>query len=336
MSISVVSTIPNQTPATVADNSSGIDATPAGSDFASLLFGQLAPIVPSVLSETLGTVAFSIAKTAPVDDVPADAASILASLGFAPAQALRTNDTTPTAGESSLDIGTMDSARQTAIAGAQATTSVKRDLSAEATSAPLKTFSRASGPLVVDEKPANIAALVESTPNVTATALVNAPVGTTTLSTHTETTLSIPTPIRDQSWAQYFSQKITWLATSDKQTAQITLNPAHMGPIEISLNLDKSSATASFVSANAEVRDAIETAMPRLREMFANAGIELGQTNVSSESFRQQSGNDDGNSNRGAGQGITDKAILGADSTLSLHARTFSTQRGNGLVDIFA
>jgi flagellar hook-length control protein FliK len=107
-----------------------------------------------------------------------------------------------------------------------------------------------------------------------------------------------------------------------------------MGPIEISLNLDKGNASASFVSANAEVRDAIETALPRLREMFASAGIELGQANVSAESFRQQSGNGDGQ--RSSSRWVADNAILGADSAGLLSARTFSVKHGNGLVDIFA
>ena len=56
------------------------------------------------------------------------------------------------------------------------------------------------------------------------------------------------------------------------------------------MNIDKGHATAAFVSANAEVRDALESALPRLREMFASAGIALGQTSVSAESFSQQAG----------------------------------------------
>jgi flagellar hook-length control protein FliK len=107
-----------------------------------------------------------------------------------------------------------------------------------------------------------------------------------------------------------------------------------MGPIEISLNVDKGSASATFVSANAEVRDAIETAMPRLREMFASAGIQLGQTNVSSESFRQQSEGNSGGPGRAPSR--VDNAILAGDSGDSLTTQAFVGKATNGLVDLFA
>lgn len=147
-----------------------------------------------------------------------------------------------------------------------------------------------------------------------------------------EAALSVPTPVRDQGWASDFGQKIVWLASNDKQSAQITLNPPQMGPIEIALTVDKGSATASFTSANAEVRNALETALPKLREMFASAGIELGQTNVSAESFKQQA--ESGGAHRGPSQWRSDQAILVADSRITLSGR--AAQQGNGLVDIFA
>jgi flagellar hook-length control protein FliK len=107
-----------------------------------------------------------------------------------------------------------------------------------------------------------------------------------------------------------------------------------MGPIEISLTMDKGNATASFVSANADVREAIESALPRLREMFASAGINLGQTNVGAESFQQQAANSD--ANRSPSQWMSDNAILAADLAGSLPVRAFATQQGNRMVDIFA
>jgi flagellar hook-length control protein FliK len=151
---------------------------------------------------------------------------------------------------------------------------------------------------------------------------------------HTETTLAVNTPVRNADWAGDFGQKIVWLATAETQSAQLTLNPPQMGPIEISLSVDRGQASVSFASANAEVRDAIETALPRLREMLASAGIELGQTNVGAESFRQQQ--QAAWSSSAASRSIDDSAILAADSAAPLPSRAFATQRGNGLVDLFA
>ena len=54
-------------------------------------------------------------------------------------------------------------------------------------------------------------------------------------------------------------------------------------------------ATATFVSANPAVREAIENAVPRLREVLADAGVTLGQTQVGSDSPQQSAnGNENG------------------------------------------
>ena len=151
-----------------------------------------------------------------------------------------------------------------------------------------------------------------------------------------QTSLAVATPVRDADWSTDLGQKVVWLASSDTQSAQLTLNPEHLGPIDVSVDIDNlsGSASVSFASANAEVRDALESAMPRLREMFASAGIELGQTNVGAESFRQSSSNSD--DQRAASRSTVDNAILAGDTASTVHSSVVATQRGNGLVDLFA
>lgn len=140
------------------------------------------------------------------------------------------------------------------------------------------------------------------------------------------------TPLHDAAWGSDFSQKIVWLAGNEQQSAQITLNPPQLGPIDISLNINKDSATALFVSANPEVRDSIEAALPRLREMLAGSGIELGQASVSEQSPRQQAGQE--GAKPGTPRWQVDNAILVAGSGGSANGSLL--QRGNGLVDTFA
>jgi len=147
--------------------------------------------------------------------------------------------------------------------------------------------------------------------------------------------LQMSTPVRDPAWAGELGQKVVWIATQERQSAQLTLNPPQMGPIEISLNVKNDQATALFVSSNPEVREAIESAMPRLREMLASVGVELGQTNVSAESFRHardEGGRQASGSDRGAFASDDDRpATDGGTARL-----TRSVRGGNGLVDTFA
>lgn len=142
---------------------------------------------------------------------------------------------------------------------------------------------------------------------------------------------SVAAPLRDAAWPGEFAQKIVWMSRNDVQNAQITLNPPQLGPIEISLNIRNEQATAAFVSANPEVREAIESALPRLREMLAGAGVELGQANVSAESFRHADGRQTASEN---GRGIAAREALGLGENSTIPATT--ERSGNGLVDTFA
>ena len=92
-------------------------------------------------------------------------------------------------------------------------------------------------------------------------------------------------------------------------------------------------ANAQFVSANPAVRDALEAAMPRLREMLADAGVNLGQTQVGSESANnaanQSANRQENRDNQSRASG--DVAGLGQISAAAPWLR-----QGNGMVDVFA
>lgn len=141
-------------------------------------------------------------------------------------------------------------------------------------------------------------------------------------------------PLHDRSWATDLGQKLLWFVSNDKQGAQLTLNPPQLGSIEITIHMDKNGANAHFASPNPDVRGAIETAVPRLREMFAGAGIDLGQVSVGSESFRQQSDGQQDTSQRP--RILADKAILGGGSAGGMPGATAITRHGSSLVDTFA
>lgn len=141
-------------------------------------------------------------------------------------------------------------------------------------------------------------------------------------------TPGLRTPLNDSRWSQEFGEKIVWMAHNDQQQAQLSLNPANMGPLQITLSLDADKASALFTAATPEVQQAIEDALPRLREMLSAAGISLGQAHVGTQAQQEQ-----GQQGRNPSQGRGDKAILGADSSPQ---PLVTQQRGIGMVDLFA
>lgn len=94
--------------------------------------------------------------------------------------------------------------------------------------------------------------------------------------------------VGERGWDQGLCDKLVWMAGQKQQVAELQLNPPELGPLKITLKLDHDQASAQFVSAHAAVREAIETAMPRLREMLADSGITLGNTSVSTDAFHEQ------------------------------------------------
>jgi flagellar hook-length control protein FliK len=133
-------------------------------------------------------------------------------------------------------------------------------------------------------------------------------------------------------WGQALGEKIVWMAAGAQQSASLTLNPPNLGPLQIVLHVSNDQATASFFSAQPEVRQALESAFPRLREMMNEAGIQLGQTMVSADTPQQNDASGQ-QAQRGAlpFSGSNDPAVDGV-STAHLPLQ----QSGRGLVDTFA
>ncbi len=141
---------------------------------------------------------------------------------------------------------------------------------------------------------------------------------------------TIEARVGTQGWDQGLGDKLVWMAGQKQQVAELHLNPPDLGPLKITLTLNHDHASAQFVSAHAQVRDAIETAMPRLREMLADSGITLGNTSVGTNAFHEQAQpQQDPRAYSGAPNAATaDSGAVSRGEQLLRHAR--------GLVDTFA
>ena len=135
-------------------------------------------------------------------------------------------------------------------------------------------------------------------------------------------------------WGQALGEKIVWMTAGALQTASLTLNPPNLGPLQVVLNVTNDQATASFFAAQPEVRQALEAALPKLREMMNEAGIQLGQATVGAEQQQQQQNEAASREARRMGlayPGAND-AVESTLQSMPLPIR----QSGRGLVDTFA
>lgn len=156
-------------------------------------------------------------------------------------------------------------------------------------------------------------------------------------SPHTERArLDVATPVRSPNWSAEVGQRVVWMVSNNIQEAQLSINPQNLGPIEITLSLNDDQATAHFASPYPEVREALEEALPRLREMLAGAGVQLGQSNVGAESQQasQQPANRHGSSASGHPNFGEEHPSLLPDNAVIQTATVHPFAR-NGLVDTF-
>jgi flagellar hook-length control protein FliK len=149
----------------------------------------------------------------------------------------------------------------------------------------------------------------------------------------TGATQTISTPLNSPAWGEDFSQKISWMVSQKNQVAELHLNPPNLGPLDVVLKISDNQATALFTSPHAAVRDAVESAMPKLRELLADNGIMLSNATVGDQSPRDRGAENFADRKGGASSGIgsADDA-----SETSGTMQTLSAQRHNGMVDTFA
>lgn len=124
------------------------------------------------------------------------------------------------------------------------------------------------------------------------------------------------------------SARVGWLADQKIGHAVIRVTPHDLGQVEVRLQIDGDKVHASFSSAHAEVRHALETSLPRLREMLGEQGFQLGNADVGHQ-HTAQDGKAGGDST-GHGGGDGEPAL--ADITVS----PAQLMRQRGLVDAYA
>ena len=148
---------------------------------------------------------------------------------------------------------------------------------------------------------------------------------------------TIVTPLGNGGWADEFSQKISWMSTQQNHVAELHLNPPDLGPLDVVLKVSDDQATALFASPHGAVRDAVENALPKLREMLADNGIMLGNATISDRPprDRQMDGSTSHDSGVAPRREVPGIAAEPAESALaSVQGRP--TRRHNGMVDTFA
>ena len=92
-------------------------------------------------------------------------------------------------------------------------------------------------------------------------------------------------------WREEFGHKISSMVSLNLDSASIQVSPEQLGPLDISIRFDQQDkAMISVVAANAEAKGIVESSLPQLAKMLEQSGIQLGNTQVSTQQQQHQAG----------------------------------------------
>ncbi|PCJ26648.1 MAG: hypothetical protein COA96_04835 [SAR86 cluster bacterium] len=82
-------------------------------------------------------------------------------------------------------------------------------------------------------------------------------------------------------WNNQVGDKLRWMTKANISSAEIKLNPAELGSIEIKISTEDNQTKITFLTASAATKEIIEESLPRLRDLLSESGLQLEQSDVS-------------------------------------------------------
>jgi flagellar hook-length control protein FliK len=87
-------------------------------------------------------------------------------------------------------------------------------------------------------------------------------------------------PVGEPGWDAALGERIVWLVNQQGKSATIHLDPPDLGPLMVSVSMEQNVVRVEFISQHPEVRHAIQNAVPQLRELLHQGGVQLADVGV--------------------------------------------------------
>ena len=192
-------------------------------------------------------------------------------------------------------------------------------------------------PLIGSQAP-DTAALSASAALPTVSVMAAAPgpaIVSSTPAPEAASTASLAPEVGSGEWGKALGQQVIHMGQAGHQVAELQLNPPGLGPLKVTLSMSDQQMQATFVSAHASVRVAIEAALPQLRSTLADNGINLGDTSVSSGSQQQTAFNERA-SEQPNPRGYRDHGAPDLPASAARHSAAPMRPRSGSSVDTYA
>ncbi|WP_371192698.1 flagellar hook-length control protein FliK [Glaciecola sp. SC05] len=149
----------------------------------------------------------------------------------------------------------------------------------------------------------------------------------TKLAQHTPTNFDKAVNIFKPEGQQHLAEKVRWMINGRNPAAEIRFDPPELGAMQIKINMSADTAAVSFTVQSATAKEALDQALPKLREMLQEQGIELGQSSVQQEAKGQSQQN---NEQTSGGQGASNSELAGGQAEVEADLPPVFEQRISG------
>ncbi|MEI8622201.1 flagellar hook-length control protein FliK [Pseudoalteromonas sp. B129b] len=134
--------------------------------------------------------------------------------------------------------------------------------------------------------------------------------------------------------AKLLQERVSSMLSINNKEAEIRLDPPEMGSMQIRIRSDAEQAHINFVVQNQQAKEALEQSMPRLREMLAQQGLELGESTIS---YGQSGGETAEQSESGAqGNLANNKSVNDENDEQANNTAQSSRQQTSSSIDYYA
>jgi hypothetical protein len=159
----------------------------------------------------------------------------------------------------------------------------------------------------------------------------NLQTGGTTVSLRSVPALQMP--VGQPGWDDAVGDRIQWMMSRNIQQAEIKLTPPELGPMEIKISLQNDQTHVQFLASHSATREALESAIPRLRELFGEINLNLANVDVNQQesggAFAEE-GSGESNSEQQSQTTGEGYELLSENDSSSLQ------QHARGLLDTYA
>lgn len=103
-------------------------------------------------------------------------------------------------------------------------------------------------------------------------------------------------------WSNMVAERSAMMASQNIKFAELQLDPPELGPLQVKVSVSQDQASVSFVATNAQVRDSLDQAQARLRELLDEQGLNLVNVDISGDSSDQFDSQQEGEGGHTKGQ----------------------------------